>query len=467
MSELIETMDVNEEESEESSPINMQVTIEKTSDVERKLAIEIPWEDVKTRLDKAYHELQRGLTIKGFRRGKVPRKIMEQLLGKHVTKEVAQRMVQDSVSKAIKENNINPVSEPTIVDDGIHEGQSFRYSAVIQIVPEIEPKDYFGVDAKVRPEKVTDEDLNTALLQKQREMTAYKAIEGRATQEGDCLLVDIMGKVGSEVIDKQQELIELSMPPVEPFPGLAAKLTGIAADQKELELELDIPLHAHDQKEPNVEGTATKHARLLVTIHDIKQKVVPEIDDEFARDTGEAETLDGLREVLRNKLVEQDKKLALEEAKQGLLKEITKRNNIPLVPALVERQLDQSIKYQLALFGLEPNSHRIDEDALKEHMREGASDNVKEGLLLEAIAKVEKVELSDADVELALANIAQERSQNIAKVRSEYAKQGRMAALRGHLLEKKTLDLLMSKANIIYEKSAETEPQTTPAPKEE
>jgi len=436
---------------EAAKPLDMQVSVEKVTDVERKLTVAVSWPDVKSRLDEAYHELQLGVAIKGFRKGKVPRRMLEQLFGKHVTREVAQRLVQDSVGKALTDQSLSIVSEPKVVDEGIKEGESFRYTATVEVLPEIEPSDYFGVEVKQRVPSITDDDVETAVRNKQREMTDFKSVEGRNTQAGDVLLVDLMGKVGEEAYSKENELVELGERPQEPLPGLAAKLTGLAPDLKELEVELEVPAHQHAAGEPCPEGEPKQKARLLVTISDVKQKVVPAIDDDFARDTGEADSLVALKEVLRKKLLEQDDKRAKDEAKQELIREITKRNNVPVVPALVERQLDQSAKMQLAMLGVNPEEHLSALEPLKERMRDEAVEVVKGGLLLSAISKKEKVEVDEADVEKRLAEIAAARSQNVARVRSEYEKEGRLEALRARIREDKTLDLLMSKAKIIMD----------------
>lgn len=440
--------------SETEKKLDMQVSVERLSDVERKLAVAVAWPEIKSRLDEAYHELQVNVAIKGFRKGKVPRRMLEQLFGKHVTREVSQRLVQDSIGKALTAEGLSALSEPKVIDEGLKEGESFRYTATVEVLPEIEPKDYFGVEIKQREPRVTDEDVDSALRSKQREMTDFKSVEGRSTQAGDVLLVDILGKLGDEPFSKENELIELGEHPQEPLPGLAAKLTGISLEDKELQVELEVAVHQHAAGEPCPAEEPKKKARLLVTVNDIKQKVVPGIDDDFARDTGEADSLAALKEVLRKKLLEQDGRRALEEAKHELIREITKRNNVPVVPALVERQLEQSAKMQLGMLGLDPEEHLGALEPLKERMREDAVEAVKGGLLIQAISKKEKVEVDEADLERRLADIAAARSQNTARVRSEYEKEGRLEMLRARIREDKTLDLLMSKANIIKDQSS-------------
>lgn len=453
---MSEVSEVESSDSDKNLP-NMEVAVERVSDVERKLDVEIPWDDVKARLDEAYTELKKGVTIKGFRKGKVPRSMLERLFGKHVVKEVAQRLVQESIAKAMTDNDVTPVSEPKVEDSGIEDGQCFKYTAVMQVVPEVEPKDYFGVEVKVRQAKVTDEGIGMALKVKQQEMTAFKTVEGRETRAGDVLMVDVMGKVGSKPIDIEKEMVELGDPPREPIEGLAAELTGIASDQEELELELELA----DPDQPEAEVRVK--SRLLVSILAVREKVVPEFDDDFAKDTGEAETLDALKEVLSKKLLEEDEQRAQDEAKETLVGKVLELNEVPVVPALVERHLERRIALQKALMGLEADAP-IDDEALKDRMRDDATEAVKRSLLLSAVSKKEKVEVQEADIEKKLAEIASSRGQNVARVRSEYEKEGLMTSLRDRLAEDKTLDLLMSKANIIIEENAEEGGESDNAP---
>lgn len=457
MEELGIDTDATAPAAEESKPPQMSVSVERLGDVERRLDVEIPWDEVQGRLEEAYRELRQGVSIKGFRKGKVPRKMLEQLFGKHVVKEVAQRLVQESIVQALKDSELSPVSEPKVEDSGINEGQSFKYTATMQVVPEIEPRDYTDVEVKIRPARVTDEAVEMALKMKQQELTAFQSVEGRNTEPGDVLLVDVMGKIGDEPVDHEQALVELGDPPREPVPGLAAALTGISPDEEEKELELQVP---------GEEGQPARPARLLVTIHQVRKKVVPELDDELAKDTGEAETLDELKEVLRKKLLEEDRERATQEAKDQLLDTIAARNDLPVIPALVDRHLERRIQLQKALMGLGPDTPGLDEEALKERMRDDASDAVKKALLLGAIAKKEKVEAQEADVEKRLAEIASARGQNVARVRSEYEKEGLLASVRERILEDKTLDLLMSKAKIIEEESTDS-PGSEPTSSEE
>ncbi|MCC6748702.1 MAG: trigger factor [Deltaproteobacteria bacterium] len=436
-----------------STPLVMNAQVEKLSDIERKIDVAIPWDQVKGRLDEAYRELANGVAIKGFRKGKVPRKMLERLFGKHVDREVAQRLVQESISRALLDHQLAPVSEPKMELGEIVEGTDFRYTATLQVVPEIDPRDYLGVELRQRAAQVTDDDVDRALRAKQQEHTEFKPIEGRTTQLGDVLLVDLLGKLGTEAFAQENQLVELGAAHREPLPGLAAKLTGIEPTPQELDVELEVPVHDHSHDEPCPGDEKKVKARLLVTVKDVKQKVVPDLDDDFAKDTGEAETLAALRDALRTRLVEADGAKAREECKEQLMKELLKRNEIPVVPALVERHLDRIAQLRAALMGMHSDVEPMGDEEVKERMRGDAEQTVKSVLLLEAIAKKENVEVLETDLDRKLSELATAREQNVAKVRSEYEKKGRLEALKSSIREEKTLDLLLTKANIIKEET--------------
>src|SRR6478609_987040 len=141
----------------------MQVTIEELSPVEKKVAVEIPWPYVAQKLDESYRDLSRGVALKGFRKGKVPRPILERMFGRQVEQEVVKALVQESFVQAATKNNIQPVAEPIVDDAHLHKGQSFHYSARVEVRSEVEPKDYDGVEVDQRAAKVNDEDVDKAI----------------------------------------------------------------------------------------------------------------------------------------------------------------------------------------------------------------------------------------------------------------------------------------------------------------
>src|SRR6516165_8042848 len=157
----------------------MQVKIEELSPVEKKVSVEIPWPYVAQKLDESYRDLSRGVALKGFRKGKVPRPILERMFGRQVEQEVVKQLVQESFVAAAQQHEIQPVAEPVVDDAHLHKGKNFHYSARVEVRSVVEPKEYDGLELAQRAAAVSDADLDSALERKRQELTEFKPIEGR------------------------------------------------------------------------------------------------------------------------------------------------------------------------------------------------------------------------------------------------------------------------------------------------
>lgn len=438
-----------EPEAETEPDDGLGVNLVEVSDVERRLEVEVPWDEVRGKMDEAYLGLSKGLQIKGFRKGKVPRRMVEKLFGQHIQREVIQLVVQESIDRAVKRVELQVVGEPKLElpEEGIKQGESFCYSATFEVIAELEIKDYLGVEVTGYKTPVSDKEVQISLENKQRELTDYRSVEERETRPGDVLLLDIMGKIGDEPIDLEKRTVDLSEDSPDLLPGLKEKLTGLPCDQEELSVELEIP--------GAVQGEPAQKARLLITIQDVKEKIIPALDDDLAKDTGEAETLDELRGVLRKKLEESEQERAMEAAKKQMVKQIVEANHVPVPPALVERYVEQRLQLQRLMSGRPADQASPEDEALKEALRPEATEVVQAGLVLEAIAKQEELEVADEALDAEMEQLAKQREVNVARVRSEYEREGRLDSLRRRLLEDMTLDLLTSKGKIIIEEKTE------------
>ena len=429
----------------------MQVTISELSPVEKKIAVELPWPAVQIKLDEAYRDLQRGVALKGFRKGKVPRPILERMYGKQVEQEVVQKLVQETFIQAATDHKIEPVAEPVVDDAHLHKGKNFHYTARVEIRSNVEPKDYFDAVITERKPAVKDEDVDRTLDQKRRELTEYKVIDASTRPDmmstvRDVLVFRAVGTVGGEKFDRDGIMADLSEPAADPVPGIGKAMVGIPVAAKDHELKFTTEAKGAD---------AAKDAVLKVTVHEAREKVMPTLDDEFAKDTGEADTLAELRAKTRTKLEAEDVKAAKAELRQELVKEILKKNPFPVAPALVERQLDtlvQRAKIQMMMRGIDPRaaeaSGALDNQKLRDDLRENAHDEVRAAFLVDAIATKEKIEVSEADFEKKLAEMASAREKSVPKLKAELQKDNRLETVRYQLREEKTLDLLLSRAKI-------------------
>ena len=424
----------------------MQITIEDLSPVEKRVEFELPWTDVLPKLDKAYDALRRGVRLPGFRPGKVPRALLEKMYRRQVEEEVARDLVEFSLGQAIRENQIQPVAPPTVDELEIKAGAPFKFRARVEVRSQVTPKDYTGLPVSRRPAKVTDEAVVEALEGYRRRLTEYKPVEGRQeTSDNDLVLVELSGKVGDHKLKRRQVAIDLENDAEGPLPGLPSRLRGkqIGGD-----VEVDYTLPAEGVPAEMAGG----HVHLHVTIKEAREKKVPPLDDEMAKDTGEAETLDGLRAKVRDKLLEADQQRIKGEMTRALVKELVKRNEFPVAPALIDRYAQSIVnraKQQLMMMGVDVEG--VDDAKMRVEMRAEAEEEARGSILVQAIAEREGLTVTDADLQKRIAELAVARNENPKQLRAELEKDHRIHQVENQIREQKALDMLIAQAKITDE----------------
>nr|HEX4312848.1 trigger factor [Kofleriaceae bacterium] len=423
----------------------MQVRIEDVSPVEKKMFVEIPWETVNTKLGNAYRELGKGAALKGFRKGKVPRPVLEQVYGQRVNAEVAYELVRESFFKAAEEHNLAAVAEPRVQEAApIKKGQPFTFAAIIEIRGEVVPQLYKGLAIERRKLTVPDTAVDEAIAQLRREHTELKPIEGRErTQLGDIVGISVTGMIGEHAINQPQFAVDLDDPEREPLPGLAARLTDIPLDTKDMKVELEVP---QDFRDEQVRG---RKADLVVTIIEARAKDVPALDDEFAKDTGKADTLDGLRAAVRKDLEDREQAVIDREARENVLRELIKHNQIPVASTLVERAVEMQYQRLRQMLGMKPERGTAGlTNELREKMRPAGADEVRGQLLLEAIGDKENLAVTDDELTAHVESTAKARNVVPAKLRAEWQKDGRIDNVMYSLRQDKVLKALVELAAV-------------------
>lgn len=431
----------------------MQITIEDISPVEKRVDFEVPWNDVAPKLEKAYNDLRREVRLKGFRPGKVPRALVEKLYHQQVEQDVAKELVESTIGQAIADRQIQPVAPLQVDNYEIRVGAPFKFTAKVEIRSQVEPKDYTGVELKRRVAKVEESQVDAALEQYRKRLTEYKPIEGRTVAgPTDMLMIELHGRVGDNKVKRNTVGLDLEDETGGPLPGLAERLRGIALDGSEVELKYNLPADL-PQKE-----LAGREVNLKVSVKDAREKKERALDDEFAKDTGEAETLEGLKDKLRTRLLDAEKARADNELRGQLVKEIVKRNDFPIAPALIERHSNAIVNralQQLMMAGIDVqaglDAGAIDVRKMKSEFRTEAEAEARGTILIQAIAEREGITVSDADLQKRIAEIAAARQENAKKLRAEMEKEGQLPALRMQLVEQKALDMLIAQAKITDE----------------
>ena len=423
----------------------MELRIEDVSPVEKKLIVEIPWAQVSDRLGTAYRELGKNVALKGFRKGKAPRSVLEQIYAPRVHNEVAYQIIRESFVAANNQHKLNAVSEPRDVNGGqIKRGQPFAFEAIIEIKGDVTPEGYEGLPIERRRLDVPEAEVDKALEALRKEHTELVPIEGRtATAAGDVVVLHVTGLIGEHPVDQPRFGVDLDDAEREPLPGMRAALQGIEVDAKDLPIELDIPADFGDE---NLRG---RHASLKATVVEVRAKLVPELDDDFAKDTGKGDTLDAVKATLRKDLEARENSVIKAEARQAALRELVKRNQIPVASSLIERAVEMQYGRLRQMLGLPPDQEgKALSNELRGKMRPAGADEVRGQLLLEAIAEKERVTVAEDELMGHVAAAAKARNQPAARVKAEWERDGRLDSARWSLRQDKVLDFLVGKAAI-------------------
>jgi trigger factor len=434
----------------------MQITIEDISPVEKRVDFELPWTDVAPKLEKAYSDLRREVRLKGFRPGKVPRALVEKLYHHQVESDVAKELVESTIRQAIADHQIQPVAPLEVDNYEIIAGAPFKFTAKVEVRSQVVPKDYTGIELKRRPVAVDEQQVVAALEGYRKRLTEYKPIEGRTVAgPTDMLMIEVHGRIGENKVKRNQVGVDLEDKNGGPLPGLGERLQGIALDAVDLEIKYKL---ADDLPQKELAG---REVSLKVTVKDAREKKERPLDDEFAKDTGEAETLEGLKEKLRQRLQDADRQRIDGELRGQLVKEIVARNEFPMAPSLVDRHAGAIVNralQQLMLAGIDVQAGleagAIDIPRMKREFKTEAEAEARGSILIQAIAEREGITASDADLQKRIAEIAASRQENAKKLRAELETQGQLPGLRAQLVEQKTLDMLISQAKISDEDPA-------------
>jgi trigger factor len=291
---------------------------------------------------------------------------------------------------------------------------------------------------------ISDEAVDKSIEQLRREHTQLQPIEGRTeTTAGDVIAIQVKGTIGEHPVEQPRFVVDLDDAEREAVPGLRQALTGVPLDLKDRVLELPI---GEDHADENLRG---RTANLTVTILEARAKDVPDLDDEFAKDTGKADTLAGLRDKLRQDIETHENEHVQRECRDAVLKELVKRNQIPVASTLVERAVEVQFNRLRQMLGMRADDKQaVLPDDLREKMRPAGADEVRGQLLLEAIGEKEKIEVSDAELTQHVETAARGRGVPPARLRAEWERDGKLDSAKWSLRQDKVLDFLVEKAQV-------------------
>jgi trigger factor len=424
----------------------IHIEMEDLGEVKRKLAITVPKAEVNQEVDRAYRDLGKRAKVKGFRPGKIPRSVLEMYYKKQVEEEVSENLVRRSLGEAIKEKDLNPVGmnwpEPA---PPIVEGEDYRYVVELEIPPQITVENYTGLTLSDPGAEVTDEAVEARLNEiRQANAMLQPVTESRPIKEGDYVTLDYQGYFAGQALEEAKgENVYLEVGVGKFNQDFEGNLIGLNPGG-EARFAVDLP---NDFFNPLIAG---KTVEFQVKIHDIKERVEPELDDAFAQSLGGSfQTAADLREAVREDIIKGKERERNANLEQQVLDQLIASHPFELPPSLIRQEQENMLRDQLAnLQQYNINVEGLDLQKMMESVKPRAEFRVRSRLLLEQIAAQEDLTMEEAEVEAALQRLADSSGRPVAQVREFYREQNLMDLLRRQLRDEKTMKMIIEQANL-------------------
>ena len=425
----------------------MKASLEDISQVKKKLSVEIDAKEVNKKFNSAYGKMRKQTKIPGFRPGKVPRKILESYFGKQVEADVASELVSESFPEAVDEIKAFPLGLPQLEKGPVKADENFLYSAIIEVRPQFEVKDYLGLEAEKEKVSIGEDEVQRRLEQIREGNGKLKSLaEPRPIQEGDFVVVNYQGFEDDQPLEGiKDENFLLNVGKGDFHAKFDEALVGLNKDDKK-EIIIDFEEKYFNT---NLKG---KTVRFDVSIVDVKERNLPELNDEFAKNLGaDFEDLEGLKKQIEENVVIQEKNRVAQDLKRRLIGKISEGTEFEVPEALVEAEVEFSIK------GLQSNLERsgasfekagIAPEMLKQQFRSPSESRVRERLILGQVAQQDDITISDDEFTEGLEKLAQGMGQDVETIRKYYEARGEVDILKEQMLEEKTLNYLVENAKV-------------------
>ncbi len=425
----------------------------------REIELEIPAENVQKATEKVARDIARVARIPGFRPGKAPVTLVRRRFADDIQGEVVQSLVPEYLEKALDEKKLVPVTRPEVDKVEFKEGEPLRFRAIFEVLPEFELGDYKNLTVQVDEIEVGDAQVDKTLEEMRERAATFVPVEGRTAQDGDHVLIKLSGVPAGGGDPVQADNILVNIGAEETLASFTENLRGAnAGDTRQFEAR-----YPDDYPDEKLAGKTYNYS---VEVQGIKEKKLPELNDEFVKDAAGAQgpeaggiaTLDELRKKIRENLDAAKEQQQNSQAREKILAELVKQHDFPVPEALIEGQMDTRLERMarsLAAQGVDPRAVNVDWVSLRRRQRDNAVNDVKAELLLDRVATAENIDATDEDVEKEIAKLSEQSGESATALRARLTKQGALDRIKSKLRSEKTIDWLYRTARI--EKTAKSE----------
>ncbi len=408
----------------------------------REIEVEVPVEEVSRETDVLIQKYQKLARIPGFRKGHVPASIIRQRFSQDIQNDVIDALVPKYFRKETERLGLYPISQPRVTDLHAHEGEGLHFKASFEVMPEIKLEGYKELRAEHPEISVTDQEVEESLKALQEQKAAFSPVEGRTIAEGDYAQVSLDGtpkqdEAGTKPVHMDDVLVEIGGKNT--MPEFTQNLTG-ATSGEERTFDVNYPEDFSDER---LRGKTFSYK---VKINGVKQKSLPDLNDDFAKELGEFSTLDEVRNRIREGMDHDRRQAAEREAKDKLLTDLIRRNEFEVPEALVDHQIDIRLERGLRALAAQGMSSehmkKMDLPRLRAGQHDQAVQEVKASLLLEKIADEEKIAVGDDEINREIEALATQTNQTADAIRARLTRDGALDRIRNRIRNEKALDFL-------------------------
>ncbi|HEY0868266.1 MAG TPA: trigger factor, partial [Fimbriimonas sp.] len=437
---------------------SMKTELIDVSETRKNLVVEIPSTVVDAEIDKVSRDYSRAARIPGFRPGKVPAKVVRQRFRDQILHDVAHGLIPRAVDDALRELAVEPVDTPDIKDVVVEEGQPLKFTAAFETVPPLDPGDYATLTIRRKAVTVEDSAVEQALQSLRDRSARYEPIEeGRGVESGDSVLLDMTRTAHAPAAEGDDKPAEPSTDrhtdvtvdiggPANP-PGFDDALAGMRVGETKV-FDINYPA---DYNIAELAGTTVTYD---VEVKAIRTRVVPDLDDEFAKDMGEFASLDALRARIREDLEHEMRHDVERDTRAELLRQLASRVPFDVPESLLDREIDRRVEEfvrRLIEQQIDPMKTNINWEEFRQRQREPAIEAVKGALALDEVARRERLQATDEEIEAEVARYAERTGRTPAALRARLEKEGGVARLGSGLRREKTVEFLLGKATVVQE----------------
>jgi trigger factor len=409
----------------------------------KKLRIEVPTETVNREIDEAYKNLSKTANIQGFRKGKAPRRILEQHYKERVESDVLQRIIPKTFAEAIKEHKIHPVTQPNVEDIKMEQGAPLSFSVTVETLPDITVKDFNHLEFTRNIVRITDEDVEKGLKGIQEMQAEFEGSDDHLLEDHDYVIIDYEGFSDNHLVRKGVNH-PVFIGSKSFIPEFEKELIGLKKGDSR-DIKIAFPPNHHDKE------LAGKDVNFKTTVREVKKRRLKAIDDNFAKELGGFENLEELKKKVRTDLEDREKKTADSKIRNEFINKLIEMNPFELPPQLIEEEMDSmvhSTRHQFTSQGIDLDNSGIDMNKLRDGFRDQAIRNLKSDIILEKIAERESISIGDDELDDEIKKYALSMRENFQVLKRRMKGNGSIDRLRKRLLIDKTFDAIIRQLKI-------------------